>query len=56
MMEGGNGNVNINITADDPNAAMPGGNNSGIRTIWGGGLNYNNIIGSKIDFTSNYFL
>jgi Outer membrane protein beta-barrel family len=55
MMKVGNGNVNINITADDPNAAMLGGNNSGIRTIRGGGLNYNNIIGSKIDFTSNYF-
>jgi len=55
MMKGGSGNININITADDPNAVMPGGNNSGIRTIWGGGLNYNNIIGSKIDFTSNYF-
>lgn len=55
MMRGGNGNVNINITADDPNAALLGSNNSGIRTIWGGGLNYNNIIGNKIDFTSNYF-
>lgn len=55
MMKGGNGNININITGDDPNAAILGGNNSGIRTIWGGGLNYNNIIGSKIDFTSNYF-
>ncbi|HKZ66216.1 MAG TPA: outer membrane beta-barrel family protein [Chitinophagaceae bacterium] len=55
MMRGGNGNININITADDPNAALLGANNSGIRTIWGGGLNYNNIIGNKIDFTSNYF-
>ncbi len=55
MMKGGNGNININITADDPNATMPGGNDKGIRTIWGGGLNYNNIIGNKIDFTSNYF-
>ena len=55
MMKGGNGNININITADDPNAAMPGGNDKGTRTIWGGGLNYNNIIGNKIDFTSNYF-
>ena len=55
MMRGGNGNVNINITADDPNAGLLGNNNSGIRTIWGGGLNYNNIIGNKIDFTSNYF-
>jgi hypothetical protein len=55
MMKGGNGNININITGDDPNAAFLGGSNSGIRTIWGGGLNYNNIIGNKIDFTSNYF-
>lgn len=55
MMKGGNGNININITGDDPNAALLGGNNQGIRTIWGGGLNYNNIIGNKIDFTSNYF-
>ena len=55
MMKGGNGNININITADDPAAALLGGNNSGIRTIWGGGLNYKNIMGSKIDFTSNYF-
>jgi hypothetical protein len=54
MMKGGNGNI-INITADNSNGALPGGNNSGIRTIWGGGLNYNNIIGNKIDFTSNYF-
>ncbi|MGZ8524423.1 MAG: outer membrane beta-barrel protein [Chitinophagaceae bacterium] len=55
MMRAGNGNININITGDDPNAALLGGNNRGIRTIWGGGLNYNNIIGNKIDFTSNYF-
>ena len=34
---------------------MGNGNNGGIRTIWGGGLNYNNIIGTRIDFTSNYF-
>ncbi len=55
MMRAGKGNVNINISGDDPNAAFLGNNNSGIRTIWGGGLNYNNIIGNKIDFTSNYF-
>ena len=55
MMRGGNGNININITADDPNAALLSGSNNGIRTIWGGGVNYNNIIGNKIDFTSNYF-
>lgn len=55
MMRGSGGNLNINIPADDQNAAMLGNNNRGIRTIWGGGLNYNNIIGKKIDWTSNYF-
>jgi hypothetical protein len=32
-----------------------GGNNTGINTTFGGGLNYNNIIGNKTDFRSNYF-
>jgi hypothetical protein len=55
-MDGG-GNININISGDDAAAmgANPGGRNSGINTAWGGGLNYNNIIGSKLDFQSNYF-
>ncbi len=51
------GNVNINISGDDA-AAMGingGNNNSGIKTAWGGGLNYNDIIGTKLDFQSNYF-
>jgi Outer membrane protein beta-barrel family/Carboxypeptidase regulatory-like domain len=54
---GGGGNININISGDEA-AAMginPGGRNSGINTAWGGGLNYNNIIGTKLDFQSNYF-
>src|SRR5207344_2724714 len=55
MMRGGNGNVNINIKGDDSSPGMGNGNNAGIRTVWGGGLNYNNIIGTKIEFTSNYF-
>lgn len=50
-----NGGGAISIGADDPAASMLGGNNSGIRTIWGGGLNYNNIIGTKAELTSNYF-
>jgi hypothetical protein len=57
MQRGGGGNININISGDDA-AAMgvnPGGRNSGINTAWGGGLNYNNIIGTKLDFQSNYF-
>jgi len=52
MMRGG-GPVTIN--SDDQIAAMTGNNNRGIRTIWGGGLNYNNIIGTKAELTSNYF-
>lgn len=54
---GGGGNININISSQDASAmGMNGGNrNSGITTAWGGGLNYNNIIGNKLDFQSNYF-
>jgi len=56
MRQSGSGNMNFSVNADDPIAALLGGSNSnGIKTIWGGGLNYNNIIGRKTDFTSNYF-
>jgi hypothetical protein len=52
----GGGNININISGDDAAALGINNNrNSGINTAWGGGLNYNNIIGNKIDFQSNYF-
>jgi hypothetical protein len=57
MQRAGGGNININLSADDA-AAMgvnAGGRNSGINTTWGGGVNYNNIIGNKLDFQSNYF-
>jgi Outer membrane protein beta-barrel family/Carboxypeptidase regulatory-like domain len=57
MQRAGGGNININLSADDA-AAMgvnAGGSNSGINTTWGGGVNYNNIIGNKLDFQSNYF-
>lgn len=56
MQQGGGGNINISMTGDQA-AAMGagGGNNSGINTALGGGLNYNNIIGKKLDFQSNYF-
>ncbi len=56
-MQRGGGNMNINISGDEA-AGMGingGGRNSGINTAWGGGLNYNNIIGKKLDFQSNYF-
>ena len=54
---GGGGNMNVNISGDDAAALGISGsnNNSGIKTAWGGGLNYNNIIGTKLDFQSNYF-
>ncbi len=56
LLQGGGGPFTIG--ANDPLAGLlgsSGNNNSGFRTIWGGGLNYNNIIGKKTQFTSNYF-
>lgn len=56
MRQNGSGNASFAINADDPISALTGaGNSNGIKTIWGGGINYNNIIGNKTDFTSNYF-
>jgi hypothetical protein len=56
-MKGGGGNINININSNEASgfSGMGGNNNSGINTAWGGGVNYNNIIGKKIDWQSNYF-
>ena len=55
QLKNGGGNININISPDDPLAGLLGGNNTGINTTFGGGINYNNIIGTKTDFRSNYF-
>lgn len=55
QLKGGSGNISINIGPDDPMAGLMGGNNTGINTTFGGGINYNNIIGKKTDFQSNYF-
>ncbi|HRG23306.1 MAG TPA: TonB-dependent receptor [Chitinophagaceae bacterium] len=57
MQRGGGGNININLSASDASAMgiNGGGSNSGINTAWGGGFNYNNIIGKKLDLQSNYF-
>jgi hypothetical protein len=49
------GNINLTINDNDPLSGLLGGNNSGINTTFGGGVNYNNIIGTKTDFQSNYF-
>ncbi len=56
MQRGGGGNISINMSGDDAAAmGMGGGRNGGINTAWGGGVNYNNIIGTKLDMQSNYF-
>src|SRR5690606_13057255 len=49
---GGGPRIQINMANDNNNG---GNTNDGIKTIWGGGINYNNIIGNKTEFTSNYF-
>lgn len=49
------GNISLSMSSDDPLAGLLGGNNTGINTTAGGGVNYNNIIGTKTDFQSNYF-
>lgn len=56
LRQGGNGgNLNISINTNDPSMGGLGGNNNGINTTRGGGINYNNILGKKTDFQSNYF-
>jgi hypothetical protein len=56
MQKNGGGNINLNLSDKDAAAMGIGGNrNSGITTAWGGGLNYNNIIGTKTDLQTNYF-
>src|SRR5436190_6495726 len=54
QLKNGGSNINVNISPDDPLAGLLGGNNSGINTTFGGGVNYNNIIGTKTDLQSNY--
>lgn len=56
MQAAGGGNININMSAADAASLGIGGNrNGGINTAWGGGFNYNNILGTKLDLQSNYF-
>jgi hypothetical protein len=49
------GNMNLNLSADEAGSLGLGGQNNGINTAWGGGFNYNNIIGKNLDWQSNYF-
>ncbi|MBL7701517.1 MAG: TonB-dependent receptor family protein [Ferruginibacter sp.] len=57
MQNNGGGNININMSGEQAaGMGMNGGSsNSGINTAWAGGLNYNNIIGTRADLQSNYF-
>ena len=50
------GNISINISDNDPASALMGGsNNNGINNTLAGGINYNDLIGTKTDLRSNYF-
>lgn len=56
LRQGGNGgNISLTINSDDAAGFGGLGNNSGINTNRAGGINYNNIIGTKTDLQSNYF-
>jgi hypothetical protein len=56
MRQGGGGNISLNVSGEDAAAmGVNTGGNNGINTAWGGGFNYNNLIGNKIDLQSNYF-
>lgn len=53
--QGGGGSFSINVSADDAALMGMAGNTNGINTMLGGGLNYNNIIGTKLDLQSSFF-
>ncbi len=56
MQKNGGSDININFSDNDAAAfGLGGSRNDGIKTAWGGGVNYNNIIGTKTDLQSNYF-
>ena len=53
---GGNGgSVNLNFSDGAMSGLMSGGNSNAINTSWAGGVNYNNIVGTKMEMQSNYF-
>lgn len=55
-MQRGGGNVSINMSGEEAaSLGLNAGRNQGINTAWGSGVNYNNIIGTRLDFQSNYF-
>jgi len=55
-VSGSGGNININISSGDLSASLLGlGNENSINKTWAGGVNYNNIVGTKTKFNGNYF-
>ena len=55
MRQGGGGNVSIGMSTEEAASYGMGPRNAGINTSFGGGINYNNLIGTKLDLQSNYF-
>lgn len=49
------GNMMVNLSAQEAAAYGMGGNRNGIITAQGGGINYNNIVGTKLDLQSSLF-
>lgn len=50
------GNININVSSNDPSASLFGlGGQNSINTTTAGGVNYNNIVGKKTKLNGNYF-
>ncbi len=49
------GGNTFSISSADAASMGLSGAGSGINTIWGTGINYNNIIGTKLDLQSSYF-
>lgn len=54
-MQKGGGNISFNLSSDESASFGLGSNNTGINTAMGAGINYNNIIGKKVELQSSYF-
>ncbi len=56
MQQSGSGNMSFTIDGNNPVSSLMGsGNGNGIKTIWGGGVNYNNSIGKQSNLNGSYF-
>ena len=54
MKQGGMAGVAM-VSSDAGSASADGSSGNGIKTVGGFGINYNNLLGKKVEFTSNYF-